>query len=150
VNSQEKWHHMTVSSKSNQGKEQEEGRSGGDGGEIEWKPEVNTRVVSKQNELVYPLEWMATVPPHNKTDNLLLPGVIHTKSHQFPFNSCWNLCVLHNLLPNTTLKLPVNTFSPLGTPLVLTSDNFHSIFSPSPPSSSSYFPWWLLLETNMW
>ena len=30
------------------GKEQEEGRSGGDGGEIEWKlSEVNTRAVSR-------------------------------------------------------------------------------------------------------
>jgi hypothetical protein len=41
-------------SKSQQGKEQEEGRSGGDGGKIERKlSEVNTRAVSKgKNEMI--------------------------------------------------------------------------------------------------
>ena len=37
---------MTVSSKSHQEREQEEGRSGGDGKKIQWKlGEVNTRAV---------------------------------------------------------------------------------------------------------
>ena len=45
---------MTVSSKSHQGKEQEEGRSGGVGGKIERKlSKVNTRSVSRgQNEFI--------------------------------------------------------------------------------------------------
>jgi len=30
-----------------------------------------------------------------------LPVIIITKSHQLPFNPCWNVCVLHNLPPNT-------------------------------------------------
>ena len=37
----------------------------------------------------------------NSPDNLPLPISICTKSHQLPFNSCWNVYVLHNLLPNT-------------------------------------------------
>ena len=43
-------------------------------------------------------------------------------------------------------------FCPIDTALVLASDNFHSIFSPSPPllPSSCFFPSWLLLETITW
>ena len=37
----------------------------------------------------------------NSPDNLPLPVTIHTKSHQLPFDSCWNVHVLYNLLPNT-------------------------------------------------
>jgi hypothetical protein len=45
---------VTILSKSHQGKEQEEGRSGKDGGKIEWKLSVvNNRAVSGgQNELI--------------------------------------------------------------------------------------------------
>ena len=45
---------MTVPSKSHQGKEQEEGTSGGDGEKIQWKLcEVNIRTVSRgQNGLI--------------------------------------------------------------------------------------------------
>ena len=45
---------MTVSSTSYEENEQEEGRHGGDGGEIVWKlSEVDTRAVSRgQNELI--------------------------------------------------------------------------------------------------
>ena len=40
---------VRVSNKSHQGKEEEERRSGGDGGKIEWKlSEVNTRAVSRE------------------------------------------------------------------------------------------------------
>ena len=35
----------------------------------------------------------------NNRDNLSLLVAIHTKSQQFPFNSCWNVCVLNNLCP---------------------------------------------------
>ena len=46
---------VTVSSMSHQSTEQKEGRSGGDGGKIEWKlSEVNTRAVSQgQNEFIH-------------------------------------------------------------------------------------------------
>ena len=33
----------------------------------------------------------------NNPDNLHLPVPIHTKLHQFCFDSCWNKCVLQNL-----------------------------------------------------
>ena len=36
----------------------------------------------------------------SKDDNLPIPVAIHTKSHQLPFDCCWNVCVLHNLPPN--------------------------------------------------
>ena len=46
--------HLKVLSKSHQRKKNEDGRNGGDGGEIEWKlSKVNTRDVSRgQNELI--------------------------------------------------------------------------------------------------
>ena len=56
-------------------------------------------------------------------------------------NSCWNIFVLHNLLPIlitspcAILNSPINSFSPVGTAWVLTSDNFLLIF-PSFLSSS--------------
>jgi hypothetical protein len=45
---------MTVLSKNHQGKEQKEGRSGGNGGKTEWKlSESNTRSVSRgKNKLI--------------------------------------------------------------------------------------------------
>ena len=51
VNTQKRWFHVKVLSKSYQGKEQEEGRSGG---KIQWKlSEVNTKPVPRlQNELI--------------------------------------------------------------------------------------------------
>ena len=66
----------------------------------------------------------------NSPDDLPLPVAIHTRSHQFPFDSCWNVCVLHhlpqntNLIPATILNLPTNSFCLLDTALVLISDNF--------------------------
>ena len=36
-----------------------------------------------------------------KSNQINLPIVIHTKSHQLSFNSCWNVCILHNLQDNT-------------------------------------------------
>ena len=42
---------MTVLSKNNQGKEQEEGRSGGGGGKIQWElSEVNSKAVSRRQD----------------------------------------------------------------------------------------------------
>ena len=38
----------------------------------------------------------------NNPDNLPLPVTIHTKSQQLPFNSYWNVRVVHNLPPNTS------------------------------------------------
>ena len=35
----------------------------------------------------------------NNPDNLPLLVAIHTKSHHLPFNSCWNLHLLHNVPP---------------------------------------------------
>ena len=64
-------------------------------------------------------------------NNLPLLVAIHNKSHQLPFNSCWNVRVLHNLPPNTIaisttiLNLPINLLCSLDTALVLTSFNFH-------------------------
>jgi hypothetical protein len=74
----------------------------------------------------------------NNPDNLSLPVAIHAKSHQLPFNSCLNVRVLHNLILITLsaaaiLNLPINSFCPVNTVLVLTSDNFHLNFPPSPP-----------------
>ena len=75
----------------------------------------------------------------NNPDNLPLPVAIHTKSHKLPFNSCWKVYVLHNLplilitSSSTILNLPIILFCPLDTALVLTSDDFHLIFLPSPP-----------------
>ena len=75
----------------------------------------------------------------NNPDNLSLQVAIHTKSHQLPFNSCWAVRLLHNLSlilitsPTTILNSPINWFCPLDTALVLTSDDFHWIFPPSPP-----------------
>ena len=39
----------------------------------------------------------------NSPDDLPFPVAIHTRSHQLPFDSCWNVRVLHNLPPNTNL-----------------------------------------------
>ena len=36
----------------------------------------------------------------NNSDKLPLPVAVHIKSHQLPFNSCWNVHVLYNLSPN--------------------------------------------------
>ena len=75
-----------------------------------------------------------------------------TKSHQFPFYSCWNV---HNLPSPILITLlvvilnSINSFFPLDTALVLTSDHFLSIFPPLLPSSCS-FPCWVLLENVMW
>ena len=54
--------------------------------------------------------------------------------------------------PAHILNLPINSFCPLDTDLVFTSDNFHSILPSSPPhlSSSCFFIWLLLLETATW
>ena len=69
----------------------------------------------------------------NNPDNLSLQVAIHTKSHQLPFNSCWNVRVLHNLTPNTNhiirhhLELAYQFFlSSRHTPGI----NLHSIFPP--------------------
>ena len=49
--------------------------------------------------------WSTRMNGHQSSsknpDNLTLTVPIHNKSHQLPFNSCWNVRVLHNLLPNT-------------------------------------------------
>ena len=52
---------MTVSSKSHQGKEHDEGRNRVHGGEIEWKlSEINMRAVSRgQNELIAEFKMVA-------------------------------------------------------------------------------------------
>ena len=86
----------------------------------------------------------------NNPDNLPLPVAVHLKSHLFPFNSCWNICVLHNLglilitSPTAILNSPINSFCPLDTVPVLTSAfNFPSLSSstllpvPTPGGSCS-------------
>ena len=40
--------------------------------------------------------------------------------------------------PASILNLPINSFCPLDTALVLTSDNFHLIFPPFPPLSPTF------------
>ena len=61
--------------------------------------------------------------PHN-SDNLPLLVAIHTQSRQLPFNSCWNVLVLHNL--------------PLYTNHIISR---HPISHP---------PWWHLSKTVTW
>ena len=96
----------------------------------------------------------------NNPDNLPLLVAIQTKSHQLHFNSCWNVHVLRNLPPNTnhiTCHHHELTYqfvlSSRHTVLVLNSDDFHSILSPSPPflPSSCLAPlWWNFSETFTW
>ena len=52
-----------------------------------------------------------------------------------PFYFLLECSVLHNLPPNTNhiLNFSINSFCPLDTALVLTSDNLHVTFPPSPP-----------------
>ena len=89
----------------------------------------------------------------NNSDDLLLPLTIHTRSHQLPFDSCWNVRVLHNLPPytnhitNAILNLSTNSFCPLDTALVLTSDNLLLDLPPSIPLAT---PWWHLSKTLQW
>ena len=79
----------------------------------------------------------------NRPDDLPLPVAIHTRSHHLPFNSCWNVRVLHNLPPTLTkslaaiLNLHTNSFYLLDSVLALISDNF-------PPSIPLATPWWHL------
>ena len=59
---------------------------------------------------------------YNSPDDLPLPIAIHTRSHQLPFNSYWNVRALLNLPPNTNL---------ITCPLILTLSpaailNFHT------------------------
>ena len=51
--------------------------------------------------------------------------------------------------PATILNSPINLFCCLETALVLTSDDFFSIFPPT-PLPVSHPPWWHLSETVMW
>ena len=86
----------------------------------------------------------------NSLDDLPLLVAIHTKSHKLPYNSCWNVRILQNLPPNTNhitcplilitspaaiLNLPINLSYSVDTALVLTTDNFHLIFPPTPHPS---------------
>ena len=55
--------------------------------------------------------------------------------------------------PAAILNLPINSFYPLDTVLVLTSDNLHLNFPPSPPPfppSCHTTLWWHCLKTLMW
>ena len=80
----------------------------------------------------------------NSPDDLPLPLAIHTRSHKLPFDSCWNVRVLHNLPPNTNFitrhHLPTNSFCLLDTALVLTLDNFLLNFPPSIPCNPLVAP----------
>ena len=79
-------------------------------------------------------------PSSNSPYNLPLPVAIHIKSHRLPFDSCWNIHVLHNLHRNTNditrhhLKLAYS-FCPLDIALALNSDNLLLNFPPSLPLS---------------
>ena len=89
-------------------------------------------------------------------DNLRLPVTIYTKSQQLPFNFCWNISVLHNLplisiiLPATMLNSPINSFCPLDTALVITSDDFHSISPSTLPLPVLHLLWWHFFKTLTW
>ena len=81
----------------------------------------------------------------NNPENLPLPVVIHTKSHQLSFNSCWNVRALHNLPYNTNhitrrhLELSYQfILSSRQHPWYYPSDNFHSIFPESPTLLPSF------------
>ena len=45
-------------------------------------------------------------------------------------------------------QMPMNSFCPLDRYLVLTSDDFHYIFSPSPPPSCLTFPLVALFQNS--
>ena len=72
----------------------------------------------------------------NNPDNSPFPVATHTKSHQLPFNSCWDVCVLHNLPPNTNhitryhLELSYQFSAPSNflsrNPLVALFENSHN------------------------
>ena len=66
--------------------------------------------------------------------NLPLLFAIHIKSHQPPFNSCWNICVFQKPTP-AILNSLISSFCTLEIALIITSDNFQSIFLPSSCSS---------------
>ena len=68
-----------------------------------------------------------------KIMTLPLLVAIYTKSHQLPFNSCWNVSVILITSPTVILNSPINLFCPLDIAQVLISDDFHSIFPPFPP-----------------
>ena len=63
----------------------------------------------------------------NNPDNLPHLVTIDTKTHQLPFNSCWNVHILHNLplilitSPAAIMNLPINFICPLDITLVLTT-----------------------------
>ena len=87
---------------------------------------------------VCPLKWMATGPPPtilttypfrsqstpNLTNSLLIPVGIYMYSTTCP------LILITS--PAAILNLPINLSWPLDTGLVLTSDNLHFIFLPTP------------------
>ena len=76
----------------------------------------------------------------NNPNNLPLPVTLHTKSHQLPFNSCWNVCVLQNL-PKTIhiiLNLPINSFCSQDTALVISLNHLHSSLLPVLSPGGSY------------
>ena len=91
-----------------------------------------------KGELYCPLEWMDTgLPPtipttypsklqsiSNLTNSFLIPFGMYMYSITYP------LILITS--PATILNLPINLFCPLDSALVLTSDNFHSIFSLHP------------------
>ena len=75
---------------------------------------------------------------YNNPDNLSVPVAIYTKFQKFPFNSSWNVRVLHNvpliliISPANILNSPINSICPLVTALLIISINFslHPLYSP--------------------
>jgi hypothetical protein len=86
---------------------------------------------------------------YNNPDNLSVPVAIYTKFQKFPFNSSWNVRVLHNvpliliISPANILNSPINSICPLVTALLIISINvsLHPLYFPLlpfPPSIGSY------------
>ena len=94
-----------------------------------------------------------------QTCQLILPVPIHTKSHQpslihvrmYVYSITYHLILITS--PAAILNLPINSFCPLDTTMVLTLYDYHSIFPPAPPLLPlpvSQPPWWHFSETLMW
>ena len=83
---------------------------------------------TKNGKTVCPLEWMVTDPPPT------IPTTYPFWLQSIP-NLTKPLLILVGILitsPAAFLNLPNNSFCPLDTALVSTSDNFHLMFPPSP------------------
>ena len=103
------------------------------------------------------LEWMVTSPPPTIPTTYpfrsqSIPNFIN--SHLIPLGMYMYFIIYPLILitsPTAILNLPINLLCPLDTALVLTSDDFHSIFPPLLPLSClSHTLWWHFSKAVTW